>query len=605
MVDYDKIGKRIQEERKHILKLSQERMAEELGMYQADISNLEKAKNGSGITDLSKLDMIAEYLGMPLETLIFGQEGKNMPVYYGNTMTLKKEKKKIKKAHAEILLRLMGAPKEASISDIGHPTMYSCGPYTIYCPLKTMIGYHRESKTNYAILQQQYVYVFFGNEVAAIMVADITGIMQHIFMPALKELQETIPATVLDVTDPLRTINPYWALAYFAENEEEEQVYEDLMFKRMDEIRSVAQEDKILYVENIYVREDFRRKGICRMLLDLLKKEYGEHIIWLNMEPTAGAELDREYGYMPSYTASELGQLHINAAIAEHLGLTVDPDTWHIQADTVDDDGNITTKVLEVRKCAYKIPKKIRDVIKNDGNLVALGRAKQKIKQSNDEGHSEMDIRDGHVDGYFVYEQKIRQVGGKDNGKIIYCFGAISEESGRTQYGISTRSPLDHGVDHEGIIEKYYDLESAAVSEYYNELKTAESFIGMRNHQSEIAQMDMYDEDCQYQIGMDEAGNLFVLISVMPTKGKWVSKTIYGAAFYDISEESVNFEISEKSYEDVVNEIISESEYDDSILEHYLSEDGSLPLPENTEFFLMYDLMQQLIVQQIMENCHN
>ena len=61
MVDFEKISRRILEERKYLRRLSQEKMAEDLGMYQADISNLEKAKSGSGITDLAKLDMIADY----------------------------------------------------------------------------------------------------------------------------------------------------------------------------------------------------------------------------------------------------------------------------------------------------------------------------------------------------------------------------------------------------------------------------------------------------------------------------------------------------------------------------------------------------------------
>ena len=51
MIDFTKIGKRILEERKYLRRISQEKMAEDLGMYQADISNLEKAKNGSGITN--------------------------------------------------------------------------------------------------------------------------------------------------------------------------------------------------------------------------------------------------------------------------------------------------------------------------------------------------------------------------------------------------------------------------------------------------------------------------------------------------------------------------------------------------------------------------
>ena len=54
-------------------------------MYQADISNMEKAKSGSGITDLVKLDMIADYFDMPLETLLFGRRQDQME----NTMARK------------------------------------------------------------------------------------------------------------------------------------------------------------------------------------------------------------------------------------------------------------------------------------------------------------------------------------------------------------------------------------------------------------------------------------------------------------------------------------------------------------------------------------
>lgn len=80
MIDIEIIGHRIREERKNLLHISQEKMAEDLGMYQADISNLEKAKNGSGITDITKLDMIADYFKIPLATLLFGrQEGDSMP----------------------------------------------------------------------------------------------------------------------------------------------------------------------------------------------------------------------------------------------------------------------------------------------------------------------------------------------------------------------------------------------------------------------------------------------------------------------------------------------------------------------------------------------
>lgn len=71
MINADNIGKRIRilRKQKHV---SQERMAEDLGMYQADISNLERAICGSGITDLFKLDLIADYFGVSLVELLNG-----------------------------------------------------------------------------------------------------------------------------------------------------------------------------------------------------------------------------------------------------------------------------------------------------------------------------------------------------------------------------------------------------------------------------------------------------------------------------------------------------------------------------------------------------
>lgn len=77
MINYDEIGLRIYMARRR-RRLSQEQLAEALGVYQADISNLEKNKKGSGITDLSRLEQIAEYFDMPLTQLLFGTSETDM-----------------------------------------------------------------------------------------------------------------------------------------------------------------------------------------------------------------------------------------------------------------------------------------------------------------------------------------------------------------------------------------------------------------------------------------------------------------------------------------------------------------------------------------------
>ena len=74
MLDYDMIAARIREQRKSVKKVSQARMAEALGMYQPDLSALENNKPGCGIRDLAKLEIIADYLCVPLSYLLFGDD---------------------------------------------------------------------------------------------------------------------------------------------------------------------------------------------------------------------------------------------------------------------------------------------------------------------------------------------------------------------------------------------------------------------------------------------------------------------------------------------------------------------------------------------------
>lgn len=74
MLDYDVIASRIREQRKYVKKISQRKMANDLNMYQPDLSALENNKPGCGIRDLGKLEVIATYLGISLRDLLFGHE---------------------------------------------------------------------------------------------------------------------------------------------------------------------------------------------------------------------------------------------------------------------------------------------------------------------------------------------------------------------------------------------------------------------------------------------------------------------------------------------------------------------------------------------------
>ena len=136
MIDYEKIGRRIYEERKFLRHISQEKMAEDLGMYQPDISNLEKARKGSGITDLSKLQTIADYFDLPIENLLFGTSAEaHMADYFGSKMEIRPyqgQKAAKTKEQRKILTKLIGRDPEET-----HPWCYECGPYTLYVGMET------------------------------------------------------------------------------------------------------------------------------------------------------------------------------------------------------------------------------------------------------------------------------------------------------------------------------------------------------------------------------------------------------------------------------------------------------------------------------------
>lgn len=384
MIDYEKIGQRILEQRKYLRKISQEKMAEDLGMYQADISNLEKAKNGSGITDLSKLDVIADYFDIPLERLLFGLgKEENMEKYLGNTMEIREndEAHRIKKEHEKTLEKLAGHnPWEIAL------TSFDCGPYTVYAMVENQVelgegNTMEERMENGFILDKFHFYTFYENEVIASMMAPAIHVIQLVHEPTLATIQEMIRPDVLDAFDCLRTLNPYVPMVYFPESEEEEEKSRKKLYERMDQLREYA-EAPVLFIEGAYVREGCREKGMFRLLIDVLSHIFGDYTAWLNLEPS-GDNLDTEYEMFPICTQAEVGQMSINAAIAEKLGFTVDPDTWHREVDVIKADGTVESEVVLVRKCAYKIAEYIKPIIANDGDLVEQGRARQKVAQSN------------------------------------------------------------------------------------------------------------------------------------------------------------------------------------------------------------------------------
>ena len=472
MVDFQKIGKRILEERKYIRRISQEKMAEDLGMYQADISNLEKAKSGSGINDLYKLDMIAGYFDMPLETLLFGRRRDQMEKYYGSKMQLKESRKKRSKKHDTILCGLMGITKEEMNDGVSEGILsYECGPYMVYIAHEHQYMFKKMDETP-DVLVKAHIYVVYQDEVIGCMTAYITTVMQHVYRPAFETLKGFIQPDIFDLDDTLQVLNPYWLLFRYAVDEDEQKRLMDQMYERMDELRGAGEDRIIYYVENAYVREDCRRNGILRMMMDALKKQSANALIWLSLEPTSGSELDTEYSYHAAYEASELGQINMNASIAEHLGFTIDPKTVDRHAERVSDDGETVVETVPVRRTAYYLPKKIRNILNGDGDILAYSRAREKTLGGAAEKPAAFDIYDGAWKKYgFIMAVKLVY-----SNETVFAFARGMTWKERW-LGVSRENPAPTGkfVD---TIERYDNLKDAENSRYYVGLKVAEQLLG-------------------------------------------------------------------------------------------------------------------------------
>ena len=356
MVDFEKIGRRIKEERKLNKRVSQERMALDLGMYQADISNLEKAKSGSGIGDLYKLDLIADYFNIPLATLIFGMEEDKMVHYYGSKIQLKEIKKPDFDDEMKRTLELL-----SGFQNIWKGTrVFECGPYKIYVYPEQQItigpGNFGADRNQYNAkefrLQKGHCYIMMDDNILGVMVFSVVNTQAFIYRPSFEAYRDFL----MEFTDPedlLRILNPYWALYKFSPDEEKAQ-YQLPYLQRMDALHALG-DVPVIMIESVYIREDCRRHGLFRLFLDLIKLLSPENsILWLNLEPTSGEEMCTEAGYYPDYTGSDLGQISMNASIAEKLGFTIDSKVDKREVVQEDDEGFSRSFLADVRTNAYK-----------------------------------------------------------------------------------------------------------------------------------------------------------------------------------------------------------------------------------------------------------
>lgn len=470
MIDYVKIGRRIAEERKHILRKSQEQMATDLFMYQADISNIENAKSGSGITDLSKLDTIADYLGLPIENLLFGTSMEaHMIKYYGKKMEIVRQEGKpkfISNKQNEILKKI-----EDEGIDKGMFSVWTCGPYTVYILNEvrmTLTGFDEEGNPEGDPLGMRWhIYTFFNDTVIANMMVNVTDIFHLLREKEHDAFITMVPPHVVNTETVVDIINPFISIWKIISEQDEEQFGElteetrGFILNRMDDLRPYWKEP-VMIIESVYVREDCREHGICRLMMDILRKAGNSYMV-LNLEPTLGEELDKAEGYFVEYTEGEVGQLNLNAVIAEKLGFTIHPETELRSTKVNDMDGNIREESVQIRKLAYVLPKGVREIVEEDGFAHdILAKLRDSIKESAEDQEVTF-TGDVYTGGWWKYGY-VAAVKMNDRGKTVYAYKRGFNVND-ARYGVSYRNPGINGEEVEDI-ERYDSIDEAMKSRY-------------------------------------------------------------------------------------------------------------------------------------------
>lgn len=320
------------------------------------------------------------------------------------------------------------------------------------------------------------MYLFYGDACIAEMVADQTLMETAICFPKTQMLKNVIPKDVLDPSDALRTLNPYLALESYEEDERKAEHDRILRLQRMNELAPYLDND-IIYVENVYVAEDYRRHGYCRLLFDILRAQFGDVAIWVNMEPAPGEDAKEEDAgsTYPVISMSDVGQVSLNACIAQHLGFTVDPDDWHRDMVQESKSGKKTYQCVLIRKIAHSLPEYLRRITAEDRDLVSLGYAMQKEKFSGKKKRQEKAIYESRKeDAVTVATDRL------ENGKRIYLFAQAKRDGSERFYGVSDLNPVEWGMDFVTVDERYESPEETKETAYYPDFLMLQQYLDER-----------------------------------------------------------------------------------------------------------------------------
>ena len=338
MIDTQAIAQRIRDGRRHRRRVTQEAFALELGINQSAVSDLENGKKGSGIYDLNRLKLLAQGLNMDLRYLVFGMGDDGLPRFTALNRFEAISTRRITKAHREHLERLSGEIdwKKRLISAMEFST------YRMYV-------LENESETSF---QERLCVVIFDDRI------DATAKAKAFRVEALNEVRRLFEdESVYELIE--RRMNPFESLLTTADVETIERY--TLEAEERHEALSVVDDEEVVVIEALFVEAKLREHGLSRLMINGLADSEMTSV-WLSLKPMT--ELIETIEGVPRHSPANLGQMTLNASIAERLGLTIESMREPVEVNSKEE-----TAVLPCHAWAYRLSPALK-AITNEDELV-------------------------------------------------------------------------------------------------------------------------------------------------------------------------------------------------------------------------------------------
>lgn len=338
MIDTQAIAQRIRDGRRHRRRVTQEAFGLELGINQSAVSDLENGKKGSGIYDLNRLKLLAQGLNMDLRYLVFGMGDDGLPRFTALNRFEAISTRRITKAHREHLERLSGEIdwKKRLISAMEFST------YRMYV-------LENESETSF---QERLCVVIFDDRIVA------TAKAKAFRVEALNEVRRLFEdESVYELIE--RRMNPFESLLTTADVETIERY--TLEAEERHEALSVVDDEEVVVIEALFVEAKLREHGLSRLMINGLADSEMTSV-WLSLKPVT--ELIETIEGVPRHSPANLGQMTLNASIAERLGLTIESMREPVEVNSKEE-----TAVLPCHAWAYRLSPAL-EAITNEDELV-------------------------------------------------------------------------------------------------------------------------------------------------------------------------------------------------------------------------------------------